>query len=201
MTTSSSTQNGQKNQQHVCLQVNVLHMYALFCCCKSLLSCCSFLWSTHIRLIKGHADLAAYCEYVTVHLYTMELKVVRTLTPLKQGTLQYCGGLTAGCRLGQTGADWDGLVSLLEPVSTAVLFENTPTLLQCAGAQNWCWMTPLFLLNPPTLTLSCTSHHHRPRRASKSTSRFWVDSPTGNISVWNPAGPEENVMGQWSRAQ
>lgn len=38
-------------------------------------------------------------------------------------------------------------------------------------------MTPLFLPSPHTLTLPCTSHHCRPRRAFKNTSRFCVNSP------------------------
>lgn len=86
------------------LQVNVLHMFVLFCYYKRLLCCCSFLWSTRIGLIKGHADLAAYCEYVTVHLYTMQLKVVHTLTPRGYTSILW----RAHCRL-QAGTDWGWL--------------------------------------------------------------------------------------------
>lgn len=94
---------------------------------------------------KGTLSLYFLYQHITTYPCTMTPKDARGLTSF-EGECILCGLVSAGEQLGQPGMSLSAFI--IEPVSAAVPFENTPTLLQCAGAQNWCWMTPLFLPNP-----------------------------------------------------
>lgn len=104
----------------------------------------------YISWIKGHAARGIYVSAHTVeqHIEQHIPAVCHLKMPcfdlIRRGVNPRC---IPAWHL-HTGTDWDGLVCLREserePVSAAVPFESTPTLLQCAGARRWCRTTPLF---------------------------------------------------------